>query len=60
MAPENGQEGLVQFKKLKPDLVTLDITMPVMDGIETLKEIMKVDPQACVVICSAMGSSDWW
>lgn len=52
---ENGQEGLVQFKKLKPDLVTLDITMPVMDGIETLKEIMKVDPQACVVICSAMG-----
>lgn len=52
---ENGQEGLQLFKELRPDLVTLDITMPIMDGIETLKEIMRADPDASVVMCSAMG-----
>jgi len=40
---------------LKPDLVTMDITMPEMDGIAALKEIKKLDPQAKVIMCSAMG-----
>ncbi|MDD1371202.1 response regulator, partial [Bacillus sp. MHSD17] len=43
------------YKELQPDIVTLDITMPEMDGLEALKEIMKIDSSAKVVICSAMG-----
>ncbi|MDG2830263.1 response regulator, partial [Vibrio parahaemolyticus] len=39
----------------KPDLVTMDITMPEMDGISALKEIKKMDPNAKVIMCSAMG-----
>jgi len=52
---ENGQVAVVKFKELKPDLVTMDITMPEMDGIQAVKEIRKVDPQARIVMCSAMG-----
>ena len=43
------------IKKLKPDLITMDITMPEMDGIQALKEIKKIDPNAKVIMCSAMG-----
>lgn len=52
---KNGEEGLNLYKETNPDLVTLDITMPVMDGIQTLSEIMAYDEQANVVMCSAMG-----
>lgn len=52
---ENGQVAVEQFKKLKPDLVTMDITMPVMDGIDALKGIKAFDPNAKVIMCSAMG-----
>ncbi|WP_017187654.1 response regulator [Alkalibacillus haloalkaliphilus] len=52
---ENGQEAVEQYKELKPDLVTLDITMPEKNGIEALKEIMSEDSNAKVVMCSAMG-----
>ncbi|TCT12138.1 two-component system chemotaxis response regulator CheY [Natranaerovirga pectinivora] len=52
---ENGQVGVEKYKALKPDIVTLDITMPIMGGIEALKEIVKFDGQAKVVIVSAMG-----
>lgn len=52
---ENGQDALEQYKKLDPDIVTLDITMPVMDGLEALKKMMEYDPDAKVVMCSAMG-----
>lgn len=52
---ENGQEALELYKELNPDIVTLDITMPVMDGLEALKHIMEYDPNAKVVMCSAMG-----
>lgn len=52
---ENGAMGVEKYKELKPDLITMDITMPEMDGISAVKEIMKVDPKARVVMCSAMG-----
>ncbi|MCF8568056.1 response regulator [Alicyclobacillus tolerans] len=51
----NGNEAVEKFKELHPDLVTLDITMPDKDGVEALKEIMAVDPNAKVIMCSAMG-----
>lgn len=51
----NGEEAIQLYKQTKPDIVTLDITMPEMDGIETIKEIMKIDPDANVIMCSAMG-----
>ena len=52
---ENGMKALEKYQELKPDLVTMDITMPEMDGISAVKEIKKVDPNAKVVMCSAMG-----
>jgi two-component system chemotaxis response regulator CheY len=52
---ENGLQGLEMFKEHKPDLVTMDITMPEMDGIVAVREIMKVDKAAKVIMCSAMG-----
>lgn len=52
---ENGSVAIDKFKELKPDLVTMDITMPEMDGITALKEIRKIDPNAKVIMCSAMG-----
>ena len=51
----NGQEALVLYEKVKPELVTLDITMPEMDGIQTLKELLKMDPSANVIMVTAMG-----
>lgn len=51
----NGQEAIDKYIELRPDLVLLDITMPEMDGITALKEIKHIDPQAVVVMCSAMG-----
>jgi two-component system chemotaxis response regulator CheY len=51
----NGNEAVEKYKELRPDLVTMDITMPEKDGIEALKEIRKIDPNAKVVMCSAMG-----
>lgn len=51
----NGIEAIDTFKAVKPELVTMDITMPEMDGIQALKEIKKCDPKAKVVMCSAMG-----
>ena len=44
-----------QYKTVKPDLVTMDITMPNMDGISAIKEIMKYDLNAKIIVCSAMG-----
>jgi len=51
----NGEEALKKFGSETPDLVLLDITMPIMDGIAALKEIKELDPSAKVVMCSAMG-----
>ncbi|RYL92959.1 response regulator [Sporolactobacillus sp. Y61] len=51
----NGNEAIVKYDELKPDLVTLDITMPEMDGIQALKKIREQDPGCKVIMCSAMG-----
>ena len=51
----NGQEAIEQYAALKPDVCTMDITMPEMDGIAALKGILEADPAACVVMCSALG-----
>ncbi|MCR6096053.1 response regulator [Salipaludibacillus agaradhaerens] len=51
----DGQQALDLYKEHSPDLVTMDITMPEMDGITSLKEIRKHDPNAKVIMCSAMG-----
>ena len=55
---DEGQDGLQAIEKytaLKPSLVIMDITMPNMDGIQALKEIKKMDPNAKIIMCSAMG-----
>lgn len=51
----DGAQAVEKYKELGPDLVTMDITMPEMDGITALKEIKKIDPNARVIMCSAMG-----
>lgn len=51
----DGAQAVEKFKELTPDLVTMDITMPEMDGITALKEIKKIDPNSIVIMCSAMG-----
>ncbi len=51
----DGAQAIEKFKELSPDLVTMDITMPEMDGIAALKEIKKIDSNAKVIMCSAMG-----
>lgn len=51
----DGAQAIEKFKETNPDLITMDITMPEMDGITALKEIKKIDPSAKVIMCSAMG-----
>jgi two-component system chemotaxis response regulator CheY len=51
----NGQEAVDRFQELKPEVMTLDITMPEKDGLSALKEIIAMDPQARIVMCSALG-----
>lgn len=51
----DGEEAIEKYKELKPDLVTMDITMPELDGVSALKEIKKIDADANVIMCSAMG-----
>ncbi|MBP2077668.1 MULTISPECIES: response regulator [Oceanobacillus] len=52
---QDGAQAVEKYKELTPDLVTMDITMPEMDGITALKEIKKVNPDAKIIMCSAMG-----
>lgn len=57
-APD-GSTAILQYKELRPDFVTMDITMPGMNGIETLKEIKKFDPNAVIIMVSAMGHENF-
>ncbi|WP_078413068.1 response regulator [Priestia abyssalis] len=52
---ENGQEAVELYRSLKPDLMTMDITMPQMSGIEAVKKIKEEFPDAKIVMCSAIG-----
>ncbi|QFF98542.1 response regulator [Psychrobacillus glaciei] len=51
----DGAQAVEKYAELKPDLVTMDITMPEMDGITALKEIKGKNPNAVIIMCSAMG-----
>jgi len=52
---ETGVQAVEKYKQLKPDLVTMDIVMPDMGGIDAVREIVKADPTARILMCSAMG-----
>ena len=49
----DGQDGLNKFTEIRPDVTFLDITMPVMDGIQALEEIKKIDADAVIIMCTA-------
>lgn len=51
----NGEEAVAMYKELNPDIVTLDITMPVKDGVSALKDIMEINPKAKVIMVTAAG-----
>lgn len=51
----NGEEAVAKYADLQPDIVTMDITMPEMSGLEALKEIISIDETASIIMCSAMG-----
>jgi len=55
---ENGAEAVEQYGRLKPDVVTMDITMPVMEGIDAVQLIRGMDPKAKIIMCSAMGQQE--
>jgi two-component system chemotaxis response regulator CheY len=52
---ETGAQAVERYRALKPDLVTMDIVMPDMSGIDAVREICKTDPEAKILMCSAMG-----
>ncbi|MCM1089336.1 MAG: response regulator [Butyrivibrio sp.] len=54
----NGEEGYLKYKELKPEVVTMDITMPVMDGVESLSLIKKENPDAKVLMITAAGQRE--
>ena len=51
----NGNEAVARWQELRPELTTLDITMPEKDGLSALAEIMAIDPSAKIIMCSALG-----
>ena len=53
----NGEEAITLYRLIKPELVLLDITMPKIDGLTALKEIMGINPEAKVIMCSALSTN---
>jgi two-component system chemotaxis response regulator CheY len=51
----NGNDAVERFQELRPDIMTLDITMPEKDGLAALREILAAEPAARIVMCSALG-----
>lgn len=51
----NGLEVVDEYQRTNPNLVTMDIVMPKCSGIDAVKEIMKINPKACIIMCSALG-----
>lgn len=51
----NGVEAIAQYKKYKPDLVTMDITMPEMDGVDCIKNLVEIDSEALILVVSALS-----
>ena len=54
----NGEEAVALYKETSPDIVLLDITMPVKDGLTALQEMRGINPEAKIVMCSAMGQEN--
>ena len=52
---EDGEVALERYREIRPDIVTMDIVMPKRSGIEALRDIVDHDPQACVIMVSALG-----
>lgn len=55
----NGVEAVKDYRELNPDLVLLDITMPIMNGLTALKKIKNYDPHAKVIMCSSLGQQKY-
>ncbi len=53
----NGEDAIKAYKQFKPDVVTMDITMPDMDGVTAVRGIIEFDPKAKIIMCSAMGQT---
>lgn len=51
----DGEEGVRKYEELRPDIVTMDITMPKLDGIDAVSEIIKIDPEARIIMVTAAG-----
>jgi two-component system chemotaxis response regulator CheY len=54
---ENGEEALIKYEEVKPDVVLMDILMPKLDGISATKGILRADPHAKIIVISAVGKS---
>jgi two-component system chemotaxis response regulator CheY len=52
----DGQQAVAQFDKLRPDMVIMDVMMPDMDGVTAVRRILAIEPNARIVICSAVGA----
>jgi two-component system chemotaxis response regulator CheY len=54
----DGIDGIEKYKEFKPDVVTMDITMPNLDGIDAVTEIMRIDPEAKIIMVTAAGQKN--
>lgn len=52
---ESGRQAIEKYRELRPDLVTMDIVMPDMNGVDAMKKILEIDPHANIIMCSVLG-----